>query len=74
MADTDVPATWEGKRVLSVVDEWRVVDRWWTDSPIDRTYIEVELEDLDRIYLYREGEEGQWQRQSQSSAPSSATP
>jgi hypothetical protein len=60
VSDED-PKTWDGKRVLAVVDEWRVVDRWWTEAPINRVYLELELEDLDRITVYKEGK-GEWQR------------
>ena len=27
-----------------VREEWRVVDRWWTEEPVDRRYFEVVLE------------------------------
>ena len=30
--------------VTVVREEWRVVDRWWTDEPVDRRYFEVVLE------------------------------
>ena len=30
--------------VTVVREEWRVVDRWWTDDPVDRRYFEVVLE------------------------------
>ena len=30
--------------VTVVREEWRVVDRWWTDEPVDRRYIDVVLD------------------------------
>jgi hypothetical protein len=59
--EVEPPMEWEGQRVLAVVDEWRVVDRWWTDSPIDRVYFEIELQDLNRVVVYKEGE-GEWKK------------
>ena len=29
---------------VALCEEWRVVDRWWTDVPVDRHYFEVVLE------------------------------
>ena len=33
-----------GRRVVDVVDEWRMLDRWWTSEPVDREYIVTELD------------------------------
>ena len=30
--------------VLVVREEWRVVDRWWTEEPVARRYFDVVLE------------------------------
>ncbi len=30
--------------VLVVREEWRVVDRWWTEEPVSRRYFDVVLE------------------------------
>ena len=31
-----LPAAVGGVRVFQVREEWRVVDRWWTEEPLDR--------------------------------------
>jgi len=31
------------QQVALVREEWRVVDRWWTEEPIDRRYFDVVL-------------------------------
>ena len=30
---------------VKLLDEWRIVDKWWTEQPIDREYVEVKWED-----------------------------
>lgn len=45
-----------GYPVKEVVEVWRLVDRWWTDSPINRTYAEVDLENGKRVVVMREGD------------------
>lgn len=49
-----------GKRVLRVLETWRVVDRWWTKDPLERTYADVELDDGARAVVMREKGEA-WQ-------------
>jgi hypothetical protein len=46
--------------VMLVREEWRVVDRWWTDEPIDRRYFEVVLESGRNVCVYRDGERRCW--------------
>lgn len=29
------------KTMITILEEWQVLDRWWTDSPVNREYIEV---------------------------------
>jgi len=31
--------------VFQVREEWRVVDRWWTEAPVSRRYFDTVLED-----------------------------
>jgi hypothetical protein len=31
--------------VALVREEWRVVDRWWTEEPVQRRYFDTVLED-----------------------------
>ncbi len=46
--------------VTLVREEWRVVDRWWTDEPVDRRYFEVVLESGRNVCVYRDREEACW--------------
>ena len=46
--------------VMVVREEWRVVDRWWTDEPVDRRYFEVVLESGRNVCVYRDGERRCW--------------
>ena len=46
--------------VALVREEWRVVDRWWTDDPVDRRYFEVVLESGRNVCVYRDGERRCW--------------
>ena len=41
-------------------EEWRVVDRWWTEEPIDRRYFEVVLETGENTVVFRDQEQGCW--------------
>jgi hypothetical protein len=47
-------------RVAVVREEWRVVDRWWTEEPLDRRYFEVVLESGQNVCVYRDRERGCW--------------
>lgn len=46
--------------VAVVREEWRVVDRWWTDEPVNRRYFEVVLESGRNVSVYRDGEASCW--------------
>jgi hypothetical protein len=46
--------------VALIREEWRVVDRWWTDEPINRRYFEVVLESGRNVCVYRDGERQCW--------------
>jgi hypothetical protein len=46
--------------VALVREEWCVVDRWWTDEPVDRRYFEVVLESGQNVCVYRDREAGCW--------------
>ena len=46
--------------VAFVREEWRVVDRWWTEEPLDRRYYEVVLESGQNVCVYRDRERGCW--------------
>jgi hypothetical protein len=46
--------------VAVVREEWRVVDRWWTEEPIDRHYFDVVLESGENAVVYRDEDAGRW--------------
>ena len=48
------------EQVTLVREEWRVVDRWWTDEPVDRHYFEVVLEGGRNVCVYRDAEASCW--------------
>ncbi len=47
-------------QVALVREEWRVVDRWWTEAPVDRRYFDVVLESGQLAVVYRDGDLGRW--------------
>ena len=46
--------------VTLVREEWRVVDRWWTDDPVDRRYFDLVLESGEHACVFRDEEAGCW--------------
>ena len=46
--------------VVAHREEWRVVDRWWTEEPVNRRYFEVVLESGRNACVYRDGEQRCW--------------
>ena len=46
--------------VALVREEWRVVDRWWTEEPVDRRYFDVVLESGRNAVVFRDAEHGVW--------------
>jgi len=51
-------------RVVVLREEWRVVDRWWTEEPVERCYFEVLLESGRNVVIFRDEPSGKWFRQS----------
>ena len=45
--------------VALVREEWRVVDRWWTEEPVSRRYFDVVLESGQCTVVFRE-DSGSW--------------
>jgi hypothetical protein len=48
------------QEVAVVREEWRVLDRWWTEEPISRRYFEVVLESGQNVVVFRDQERGSW--------------
>ena len=48
------PAQVNRQPVALVREEWRVVDRWWTEEPVSRRYFEVVLQSGENAVVFRE--------------------
>jgi len=46
--------------VTVVREEWRVVDRWWTEEPVTRRYFDVVLQSGENAVVFRDEERGCW--------------
>jgi hypothetical protein len=46
--------------VALVREEWRVVDRWWTEEPVSRRYFDLVLESGQNTVVFRDEERGGW--------------
>ena len=51
------------RAVALVREEWRVVDRWWTEEPVVRRYFEVVLESGENTVVFHDGASGGWYTQ-----------
>jgi hypothetical protein len=54
------PAQVNRQMVTLVREEWRVVDRWWTEEPVSRRYFEVVLEAGENVVVFRDEERASW--------------
>jgi hypothetical protein len=46
--------------VALVREEWRVVDRWWTEEPVARRYFEVVLQSGENMVVFRDETRSCW--------------
>jgi hypothetical protein len=46
--------------VAVVQEEWRVVDRWWTEQPVNRRYFEIVLDSGQHTVVFHDQEAGRW--------------
>ena len=53
---------WEvNRRLVALIrEEWRVVDRWWTEQPVDRRYFDVVLASGENAVVFLDGEAQSW--------------
>jgi hypothetical protein len=58
------PCTVNREAVEVVREEWRVVDRWWTDEPVNRRYFELVLESGRNIAVFYDEGRACWFTQS----------
>jgi hypothetical protein len=55
-----IPRVVNRQRVELIREEWRVVDRWWTEEPLARRYFEVVLESGQNTVVFRDDERSAW--------------
>ena len=55
-----VPFRVDREGVAVVREEWRVVDRWWTEDSVSRRYFDVVLESGRNVVVFRDEEVGRW--------------
>jgi hypothetical protein len=49
------------RRLVALIrEEWRVVDRWWTEEPVQRRYFDVILEGGENAVVFRDEDAGCW--------------
>jgi hypothetical protein len=54
------PQRVDRESVALVREEWRVVDRWWTEDPVSRRYFDVVLESGRNVVVFRDEEVSRW--------------
>jgi hypothetical protein len=54
------PRSVNRQQVAVVREEWRVVDRWWTEQPIDRRYFDVVLASGENAVVFLDTEAQSW--------------
>jgi hypothetical protein len=46
--------------VVVIREEWRVLDRWWTEEPVIRRYFELVLETGENSVVFFDGARAAW--------------
>ena len=54
------PCVVNRQQVAFVREEWRVVDRWWTEEPVVRRYFELVLDSGQNAVVFRDEERSCW--------------
>jgi hypothetical protein len=54
------PRSVNRQQVALLREEWRVVDRWWTEEPVDRRYFDVVLASGENMVVFLDGEAQSW--------------
>jgi hypothetical protein len=63
LGDDGLPAALGATRVDSVLEDWLVEDRWWSDRPVRRRYLELVLENGRCVLVFRDLGSGRWYSQ-----------
>jgi hypothetical protein len=54
------PSAVNRKQVALLREEWRVVDRWWTEEPVSRRYFDLVLEDGQNAVVFHDDARAAW--------------
>jgi hypothetical protein len=54
------PCAVNRQAVALVREEWRVVDRWWTEEPVSRRYFDLVLQSGENAVVFRDEEKRCW--------------
>jgi hypothetical protein len=54
------PRRVDRQEVALLREEWRVVDRWWTEEPVHRRYFDLVLESGQNAVVYHDDDAGSW--------------
>jgi hypothetical protein len=60
IGDDGMPAAVGATPVDSVLEDWLVEDRWWSDRPVRRRYLELVLENGRCVLVFRDIASGRW--------------
>jgi hypothetical protein len=55
-----VPRIVNRQPVALLREEWRVVDRWWTEEPVNRRYFDLVLSGGENVVVFRDEERETW--------------
>ncbi len=55
-----VPLLINRQQVALIREEWRVVDRWWTEEPVYRRYFDCVLADGMGVVVFHDAVRGGW--------------
>jgi hypothetical protein len=58
-----LPTSFGASAVDSVLEDWLVEDRWWSDRPVRRRYLELVLESGRCVLIFRDLNSGRWYSQ-----------
>ena len=58
-----LPAAVDRVPVEIVREEWRVLERWWTERPVRRRYFDVVLVTGENAVVFLDGASDRWYRQ-----------
>ena len=60
VGESAVPVSVNRIAVAELREEWRVVDRWWTEEPVRRRYFDLVLETGQNAVVFQDEGGGGW--------------